>query len=207
MIEEANLQRALLGLGLAAVMLAAAGCAGGSGGGAAAEDYRTVRAEPGRNTDRAKELNEQGLCHLHNGELEEAAMAFRRALTADVEFGPAHNHLGKVYYEQNDLYKAAHEFDEAASLMPKHPAPRNNLGLVHEAAGELSLAVKEYEAAVGLDQDNPEYIGNLVRALIRRGDRTDKVRALLAKLIELDHRREWIQWARAQRSKLGESPR
>lgn len=165
--------------------------------------YRTVRTEPLRDTESAKNENQLGMEHLDKNDLEKAGEAFRRALTADVSFGPAHNNLGKVYYKQKDSYKAAWEFEYAAKLMPKRGEPRNNLGLVLEDVGELDRAVDSYREAAKLEPDNIQYRGNLARALIRRGDRTDEVRGLLVQIIERDSRPEWLIWAKQQQASMG----
>lgn len=181
-----------------AALLWTSGCA--STAGETAGDYRTIRVEPRRNTDAARRENDAGLSHLGKGELDHAAAAFRRALNEDVEFGPAHNNLGKVHYRNRDWYKAAWEFEYARKLMPKHAEPRNNLGLVLEESGEFDRAADQYREAVALDPGDIQYRANLVRALIRRGDRTDEVRSLLKQVIEEDTRPEWVTWARQQQT-------
>lgn len=190
-------------LGLAGVVLAGIGCARGWKAQSPSRTYTTIRAEPGRDTEAAREANAAGLRHLARDDLEGAAEAFRRALTADVEFGPAHNNLGKVYYRQGDFHKAAWEFEDARRLLPKHAGPRNNLGLVHEEAGELDQAVEYYREAVGLEPDVPAYRANLARALVRRGDRTAEVRLLLRQVLEQDERAAWRTWARGQLTRVG----
>jgi len=177
-------------------LLFAVGCESGSS--TTEARYRTVSAEPRRNTELAKQLNQQGLEHLRAERLDQAADHFQRALTADVEFGPAHNNLGRVYYERQRWYEAAVEFDAAAKAMPKRAEPRNNLGLVLEEAGEIDRAVKHYREAVGVEPNNIEYRANLARALLRRGDRTEEVRTLLQQIVDEDERPDWIVWARQQ---------
>jgi len=197
-------RRVLLGTCLAALAMATgAGCAGLSAGMASGPRYRTVSVPPGRDPEAARRANEAGLNHLARGELDPAVDDFRRALTADVSFGPAHNNLGRAYYKQGDWYQAAWEFEYAAKLLPRHAQPRNNLGLVLEEAGELDRAVACYRDAIALDGENIEYRANLTRALIRRGDRTDEVRTLLGQLVERDPRPEWHRWAQQQASRLG----
>ena len=164
--------------------------------------YRTVTAQPRRDTEAARRANEEGLAHLKANELDRAVESFSRALTADVEFGPAHNNLGKVYYRKKDYYKAAWEFEDAGRLLPDHAEPRNNLGLVLEQAGELDRSVEAYRQAVALDEERIVYRANLVRALIRRGDRTDEVRSLLKQVLKEDLRSEWLIWARHQLQRL-----
>lgn len=166
-------------------------------------NYRTIRTEPLRNTDAARRAHQQGLEHLDQQNLELAQKAFERALTADVEFGPAHNSLGKVYYQQQDWYRAAWEFEYAKKLMPRRPEPRNNLALVLEQAGELDRAIDLYREAVGLAPDNIRYRANLARALVRRGDRSREVRVLLEAILEEDTRPEWLTWAQSQLDSKG----
>lgn len=127
---------------------------------------------------------------------DEAERALKAALKADVTHGPAHNHLGKVYYRQRKFYLAAWEFQYAIKLMPRQPEPRNNLGLVFEEVGKLDDAVTSYGEAVRMEPENPLLVGNLARAQIRRGDRGDEVAALLQTLIATDTRPTWIAWAK-----------
>lgn len=194
----------LLSLPLAAAALAAIGCQ--SADSAAAGPYRTIRVEPRRDTEAARSANQRGLDHLAKGDLDRAAEEFGAALTADVEFGPAHNNLGKVYFKRKDWYKAAWEFEYAAKLMPRRAEPRGNLGLVFEEAGELDKAVDQYRQAISLDSGHIEHKANLVRALIRRGDRTDEVRQLLQQVIEQDTRPQWQLWAQQQQALIGKRP-
>jgi tetratricopeptide (TPR) repeat protein len=187
---------------LAGAMASVTGCNNPSAGESRACLYRTVTAEPGRDTEAARRDNQAGLDLLAKGDLDAAADAFQRALTADIEFGPAHNNLGKVYYLQKDWYKAAWEFEFASKQLPNHAEPRNNLGLVLEEAGQLDRAVASYREAIAFDPDNIQYRANLARALVRRGDRTDEVRALLDRLIEQETRGEWRAWAVRERLRL-----
>ena len=170
-------------------------------------EYRTIDAAPDRDTDTARRYNEQGMKHLQKEELDEAASDFRRALVADVTFGPAHNNLGKVYYAQKDWYQAAWEFDYARELMPRQPEPLNNLGLVHEQAGELDRAIEHYEQAVALGRDRIEFRANLARAKVRRGDTDDELIVLLQQILDEDKRPEWLVWARPHLLRLQARPR
>jgi Tfp pilus assembly protein PilF len=165
--------------------------------------YRAITADPGRDTDAAAHFDQVGLDFLDAGDLDKAEAAFQQALAADVTYGPAHNNLGKVFFKQKAWYKAAWEFDYACSLLPKHAEPQNNLGLVLEASGELDRAVEPYRKAITLAPDNIVYRANLVRTLVRRGDRTDEVRGLLEQVAGQDTRPEWRDWARLELTNLG----
>ncbi len=190
----------------AAAVLAAAGCGGMTAGSGPGGAYRTVRADPGRNTEAAAKRNQEGLRHLEEGDLEAARKAFERALTDDVKFGPAHNNLGKVFFKQQNWYKAAWEFQYAADLLPTFPQPRNNLGLVLEEAGRLNEAVEAYRAAVALDPKTVAYRANLARALVKRGDRTPELREMLVAVVARETRPAWHDWARLELARLGPRP-
>lgn len=147
-------------------------------------------------TGAAEAKNAAAIDLMDAGEHDGAAQLLREALTADVMYGPAHNSLGRVYYEQGRYYLAAWEFEYAVKLMPGVPEPRNNLGLVFETVDRLDRAVAYYREARQMEPDNPQIIGNLVRARLKRGDRGDDVRELLRELIYKDTRPQWVEWAR-----------
>lgn len=159
-------------------------------------EYRTITADPRRDTDAAIKANQEGLVRLGKNQIPQAIECFNAALTADVSFGPAHNNLGKAYYAYRDYYKAAWEFEYAIKLMPNQSQPRNNLGLVYENVDKLDEAIANYDEALKLDANNPQYLGNAARARVRRGDKTHELRELLSKLILHDTRQDWINWAR-----------
>lgn len=186
--------------------LAAALLLGGCDSSQTASNYQTMPAEPARRTDLAERINREALVQLEQGEFEEAETLLKRALEADVTFGPAHNNLGKAYYHQKKYYLAAWEFQYAIKLMPHLPEPRNNLGLVMEAVGKLDEAVSHYAQASNLEPDNPQILGNLARAHIRRGDRDADTRALLSELILRDTRPAWVAWARQKLALMDVTP-
>lgn len=162
------------------------------------EGYRTIPAQIGRDAGLARTLTNQAAIALKEGNAEEAEQLLRDALTEDVMYGPAHNNLGQLYYQQKRYYEAAWEFQYAIRLMPHQPIPRNNLGLVFEATGQLDEAVEQYGFAVAEEPDNPELLGNLARAQIRNGERGSEVRDLLQQIVMKDIRPEWRQWAEKQ---------
>ena len=154
-------------------------------------------------TELSKKENEKALHLLDEGKLDEAESHLKRALEADVMYGPAHNNLGLVYYHQGKLYPAAWEFQSAIKLMPYQPEPRNNLGLVFEKAGKITSAAEAYEKARQMEPDNPEYLANLARAKVRRGDRDVETKKLLEELVMKDSRPQWSQWARVNLLRMG----
>jgi len=156
--------------------------------------YRLVQAERTIDSELARNRTAEGLRRFDAGDLAGAEDLLEQALEADVTYGPAHNNLGRVYHETGRLYRAAWEYQYAIRLMPHHPDPKNNLGLVLESVHRLDESVEQYAAALKLAPDHPEYIGNLVRAKMRRGDSTEEVTPLLHDLVLKDERVEWREW-------------
>ena len=167
---------------------------------------RVGTLEDGRDTDRARAHNERALALIDQGKYEQAEDLLKRAVAADVMFGPARNNLGLVYYHTDRLYLAAWEFENASRLMPHHPEPRNNLGLVLERAGRLEHAAESYARARQIEPDNPEFLGNLARAKIKSGDRDEETRRLLEELVLKDPRPDWSHWAQLNLLRIAPSP-
>jgi len=178
-------------LSVALVLLA--GCASWFGG--RSSKYETISGDPMHDTQAARRANEAALRHWTNGELGKAEAKFKKALAADVAFGPAHNNLGKLYFELGNLYLAAWEFEYATKLMPDRPEPHSNLGLVLEAVGRLDEAIANYETAYRLAPTNPQFVGNLARARLRMSESDPTVRPLLGELLLVETRPEWRHWA------------
>lgn len=164
----------------------------------AARSYTTVVADGQHDADAARAHCERAAQAFDNGHLEKAEAALQDALIADVSYAPAHNNLGHVYFEQGRLYLAAWEFEYARRLLPNSAEVTNNLGLVYEAGQQLPRAIEHYRLAVALDPGNPVLAGNLARALVREGEDSPEVTALLQTLALHDTRADWVAWARDQ---------
>ena len=183
------------------LMLVAAGCSS-TRGGRAYDLYEAAPAEPG-DAVAARVDHERALAELDAGDEAAAEAALRRALAADVMFGPAHNTLGTLFYRQGRLYEAAWEFQYAAKLMPGRAEPLNNLGLVFERVGKLGDAEASYGRALDLEPDNVEVLGNFARARHRQGDESPEMAELLRRLIRLDLRPQWLDWAGRTLEQIG----
>jgi Flp pilus assembly protein TadD len=189
-----------------AILMAAVGCG---------DNRQVVHADRINpvNSNLARQENEKAYKLIAEGKYDDAARSLDRAISADVMFGPARNNRGLVYFHQGRLYEAAHEFQYAIKLMPHNPEPRNNLGMVFEAASDhigsptkLADALDAYEQARRLEPDNPQYIGNLARAKVKRGDRDPDTQQLLEELVFKDPRPDWREWARAKLLQLRARP-
>lgn len=166
-------------------------------------EYQTVEANPQRDTEEAEKQHEKAskiiLRYLngdrHHVDLNKAEELLQKALVADVTHAPSHNSLGVLYLWRHDLYLAAWEFEYANKLVPWTYEPLHNLGMVYDEADRPDKAVCYYEMAYEIAPSNPEVIGNLARARLKRGDSIDGIRPLLQELKMADHREDWLAWA------------
>jgi Flp pilus assembly protein TadD len=148
-----------------------------------ASKYQTVVGDPHRNETVAKKKSEQAAKAWQRGSLDRADQLLQEALIADVQYGPAHNNLGLLYYQTGRFYLAAWEFEYALKAMGDRPEPHNNLGMVFDAVDRNEDAIRCYAAARDLDATNPEYVGNLARALLKRNEHDPAARELLSELL------------------------
>jgi tetratricopeptide (TPR) repeat protein len=177
------------------MILCVCGCASNR---SKALNYETIKANPKRDPDAAARLNRQGVEALSRGRTERAESLFKDALIKDVDYGPAHNNLGRLYFDQGKNYLAAWEFEYAVKVMPNRGEPFNNLGMVMERVGKMEQAIEAFETAYSLCPNNPEIVGNLARAWWSHDQDNPKTRELLEKLVFVDSRPDWVAWAKEQ---------
>jgi Tfp pilus assembly protein PilF len=127
---------------------------------------------------------------------EKAEKLLRRALTADLYHGPAHNNLGVVYLNQGKLYEAANEFEWARKLMPGHPDPRMNLALTLERAGRINQALATYETALEVYPGHIPTMQAFTRLQIRSKRTDDRTREYLEEIAFRGESETWREWAR-----------
>jgi Tfp pilus assembly protein PilF len=178
------------------ILLTAVGCASDSK--QPSSKYETVAANPRRNPEAAAKLNQHGLEALSKGKFDKAEKHFKDALIKDVDFGPAHNNLGRLYFDQGKNYLAAWEFEYATKVMPQRGEPYNNMGMVMERVGKLEQAVDAYEMANVLCPNHPEIVGNLARVHWCQDQSHLRTRDLLEQLVFIDTRPDWVSWAKEQ---------
>ena len=157
-----------------------------------------VQVELVSNRPLALSLVAAGICAYESNDLCAARDHFEQATKADPSYGPAWNNLGLCDYEAGILYRAALAFHEAANVMPDNAEPHNHLAMCFEAGGKFDEAIAYYETAHQLNIANPLYLGNLVRARMRRGDVDPSIRVQLQELLFIENRPEWVEWVHDQ---------
>lgn len=150
--------------------------------------------------DRAKSarLNQMGMKALDCGDTAEATQKFLASTAADESYGPAHNNLGMLHYQEGNLYQAILAFETAMELMPHDPVVYYNLGLTLESAGKVHEAMDLYWRAVEMDPVNPNFLGNLVRLRVRLGETGPDLIVQLQDLALIETRSDWRGWADRQ---------
>lgn len=150
------------------------------------------------NTDAAKQKTDLAISLVQQRKWRKAQDVLQQALVADATYGPAHNNLGMLYYQQGKYYFAAWEFERAQMLMPERAEPYNNLGMVYEAISRFDEAIAWYQIAYEMNPTDAEYLGNLARAKVQRGDEDEYLAHLWSELLLYDSRPSWVQWAEEQ---------
>tara|TARA_R110002049_G_scaffold4601_5_gene32729 strand:+ start:1017157 stop:1018101 length:945 start_codon:yes stop_codon:yes gene_type:complete len=154
-----------------------------------------IHVQASQNPEKAERLTRAGITALSAGKIDLAEEKFLAAVDADLAYGPAHNNLGLMHYEQGNLYQAVLAFEHAMEYMPQDPTVLYNLGLTLESAGKVHEALDLYLQAVEMDPVNPNFLGNLVRLRVRMGDDDPSLVAQLQDLVLIETRPEWRSWA------------
>ncbi|WP_147871715.1 tetratricopeptide repeat protein [Stieleria maiorica] len=157
-----------------------------------------ISVQTKRDTERANRLTYAGIRSLGKQHFNQAAKHFREAVAADYTYGPAHNNLGLLHYEQGNLYQAVMAFEQAREFLPNDPAVVYNLALALESAGRTGEALELYYTANAMDRANPHYLGNLVRLRVRMGEHDELLVQQLRDLALIETRPDWRRWADTQ---------
>jgi Flp pilus assembly protein TadD len=169
---------------------------------AKSSSYTTPR-EQDRKPGEAERLNLEAAAII-DSDPSQAEALLRRALTADLYNGPAHNNLGTIYLRRGELYSAAEEFEWARKLMPGHPDPRMNLALALETAGRHDEAIATYRTALEVYPNHIHSMQALARLQVRLGRADDETPHLLSEISMRGENPQWREWAQWQLTKSAE---
>ena len=100
------------------------------------------------------------------GNLNEAAACFERALALRPDWAEVHSNLGNILQSQGKLEAAAASQERALDLKPNFAEACSNLGNVRHAQGRLADAVACYERALAIKPDYVDAHNNLGTALL-----------------------------------------
>lgn len=114
--------------------------------------------------DRAAELVRIGMEAARNGEMDEAAVAFRKAVDIDPTEAEAWNGLGVALVRLGDEPRGVEAFRRALRVVPGHAEAHRNLAIVLDRQGRGSEAARHYRAFLAKSPaDSPERTTILAR--------------------------------------------
>lgn len=117
------------------------------------------------------------------GDLEDAVVAFCRAIQLDPHYAQAYSNLGLMLMDTNRLQEAEACLYRAIELKPDYAAAYNNLGLVLMNANRLGEAESCFRQALELDPNCPEVYNNL-GLVLEDTTRLKEAEALFRRAIE-----------------------
>jgi protein O-mannosyl-transferase len=114
--------------------------------------------------------NHLGMAYLRDGNEEEAASEFAKAVEIAPGYDAANANLGAYYAGRKQYDKALPYLQAAVRVNPSKVGCRANLGTVYTYLGRLDEATAEFRRALEIDPDDAQARLNLSRALCRAGN-------------------------------------
>ena len=110
-----------------------------------------------------------GLQLARQGRMDEAIVALKQAVAAQLDHADAHYNLGVIYQGQGNLDQAAGCYAQALAAKPDYFQAHNNLGFVLAGLGRFDEAVSTYHKALAINGQSPDVHNNLGLALQEMG--------------------------------------
>jgi len=135
------------------------------------------------------------------GDLDEAVLAYTRALE---ERGPnpdLYFNLGNVHFGLELIARAAQNYLEAVKLDGEFVEAWNNLGNALSELGEFEEAIVAFERALAIEPEYAEALSNLAEVLLEVG-RTSDARRSFERYLELDPDSSWAREVKARLARL-----
>lgn len=148
-----------------------------------------------------------GFAAERRGDLETAAVHFRRAADLQPSFAYSHRELASVLARLGRLAEAIRECEIALQIRPRYPEAHYEYGMIFMRQQYIEGAVEHFERAVVLRPSYPEAHYELGMALLARGDvagarghlqRAIELRPDFAEAQEVMHRFHWGSEERPQ---------
>jgi tetratricopeptide (TPR) repeat protein len=109
---------------------------------------KAYREAPGNS---AVVWNKIGIAWQHLFAVDQAKLAYQRALRIKPKYPEAMNNLGTIYYEKKNYKKAVKLYRRALKAMPNSATFYNNLGAAYFAQGKFRQGTQAYQAAFRID--------------------------------------------------------
>jgi tetratricopeptide (TPR) repeat protein len=152
----------------------------------------------------ARALFERGEKALAANKLEEAALAYRKALEETPNWAPALNGLGSTLFKKGQSAEATALFKSATEADPEFKLAWFNLGYAARKAGDFTTAARAYERYTQLDPNDPDGFYGLAESYRQLGQNAQAITAYET-YISREKRpaeQKWVAKAREQVSAL-----
>ena len=114
--------------------------------------------------EEAVNLNEAGMAHMTKGELDDAEIAFRKAIEKDPTYPQPYNNLGQMAERSQDFANADKLYRDAINVAPTYSAAAVNLGDLFFRNGAKDSAEVYFRRA--LKGDDPAPAANQLAAML-----------------------------------------
>jgi Flp pilus assembly protein TadD len=110
-----------------------------------------------------------GRLFFEQGDLDQAVVQFREALSVDPQSPPAHRFLGKALMKKGEAHQAVSAYRRAVQLRPQDAVLRYELAQALEADGQRPDAVNELRGVFDLQPGSDgDAVRSLAEAALRR---------------------------------------
>lgn len=115
-------------------------------------------------------INLIGAANAGLGRLEDAIVAYKKALEISPESSSSHNNLGNAYIAKGEYEAAVASFSNAIQFDQQNAAARNNLGNTFKALRRSAEAIECYKHAISINPTLVDAHSNLGTAFRQGGD-------------------------------------
>jgi predicted O-linked N-acetylglucosamine transferase (SPINDLY family) len=130
--------------------------------------------------------------------LEEAIVAYSKALAIKPDYADAYNNLGNALKDQGKLEEAIEAYNKALAIKPDYAEAFNNMGNALKDQGKLEEAIVAYSKALAIKPDYADAYNNLGNALKDQGKLEEAIEAYNKALaIKSDFVEAWNNGAEA----------
>jgi len=131
----------------------------------AAAYYQHQLLEQGHDTPQS--WNSLGLLYEQEGKLDQARVAYEKAIGLNPDYADSHNNLGAMQLKAGEIGKAIDSYRTAGRLAPWSADVQNNLGHALLEKGLHAEAVRAFQRAHEIDGEAPQPLVNLGNAYLQ----------------------------------------
>ena len=113
--------------------------------------------------------NIAGAANRYLGKLEEAIVAYNKAISIKPEYADAYNNIGNALKDQGKLGEALVAYNKAISIKPEYADAYNNMGVTLHEQGKLEEAIEAYNKTISINPNYADAYSNMGVTLHEQG--------------------------------------